>query len=166
MNPLYKPWRHLYSGPVERYQSFPQAILDTIEQAIASSETQHSSELRLCVEGGFDLRQILSKITPRERALNLFSELRLWDTEENSGILLYVLVAERKIEIVADRGIARKIEQSIWDGICQEIQAEFKQGRFKEGLMIGIEKLSQLLAQHFPAQTENPNELSNTVVTF
>jgi len=138
---------------------FPAAALKAIEAAVRESELSHEGEIRFAVEGGLDLPALLRGVTPRERAVELFSRLRVWDTEGNSGVLIYVLLADRQVEIVADRGIHAKVGGEAWEAICGRMEQAFRAGRFGEGVVAGIRDIGALLTEHFPAQGANPNEL-------
>ncbi len=150
--------RHLFDfGTVRR--RFPPAILDAIQQAIAASEAAHLGEIVFAVEGSLSLAALRRGLTPRERAQAVFAELRVWDTAHNSGVLIYLLLADQAIEIVADRGIARRVPQAAWDGVCRTMEAAFRDGRFGEGSVEAVRAVGDLLAGPFPARPDNPNEL-------
>ena len=153
--------KHLCTTGLHLRSRFPRETLETIEQEIEKSEALHSGELRFAVETALDLPPLLQGLHSRQRALDVFSLLRVWDTETNSGVLIYLLLADHKVEIVADRGIAAKVEQSEWGTICREMEQAFRSGDFKAGSMLGVQRISTLLAQHFPAGSRNPNELPN-----
>lgn len=140
-------------------RGFTQETLSRIERAIRASEQEHHGELRFAVEGPLPFSYLLRDRKPRLRAEDVFSQLRVWDTEENSGVLIYVQLVDRRIEIVADRGIATKVEQPEWSAICRAMEQAFKEGRFAEGALQAIERITALLARHFPARGKNPNEL-------
>lgn len=142
-------------------RAFPRAVLDCVASAIHASEAMHRGEIRFAVEAGLDLLPLLKGITPRERAVAVFSELRVWDTEENSGVLVYVQLVDRHIEIVADRGISAKVRQEEWDSICLHMQDTFRTCRYEEGVLAGIREITALLARHFPPRAANPDELPN-----
>jgi uncharacterized membrane protein len=143
---------------------FPKAVLIDIEKAIKRSERQHRGELRFAVENTLALAKVCRGISARQRAIELFSDLRVWDTEENSGVLIYLLLADREVHIVADRGIVKRVEQIEWDAIANAMQQGFKRGDFLGGSLHGIECITMLLAEHFPAGDDNCNELSNKPV--
>jgi uncharacterized membrane protein len=147
-------WRLAFSG----------ALLKEIENAIAQSERRHRGELRFVVENALPSWSVWHGLQPRERALEVFSNLRIWDTEENSGVLIYLLLADREVHIVADRGIAERVEQSEWDGVAEAMQTAFRQGDFRRGSLTGIERITDILARHFPAAGENPDEMDDRPV--
>jgi uncharacterized membrane protein len=140
-------------------RSFPAATLERIGQEIGKSEQRHRAELRFAIEAGLPLPHLLRNTTPRERAQAAFGDLRVWDTEENSGVLIYVQLVDRDIEIVADRGIAAKVPQAEWEAICHAMEAAFREGRFEDGALQAIARVGDLLTRHFPAGAANPNEL-------
>ena len=156
--------RHLTLGSRDSRRAFPPEAVERLILAVRESERTHSGELRVAVEHSFDLRALLGGATPRDRAVELFSALRVWDTEENSGVLIYVNLAEQAVEIVADRGINARVPQEQWDGICHEMSADFAVNRFPEGVLSGLERIGSLLAEHFPARRDNPNELPDSPV--
>ena len=161
----FKRWlRHLFMPPWAWRRAFPQATLDAIESAIRASEVTHHGEIRFAIENTLAASSVWSGLTGRERAVEVFSNLRVWDTEGNSGVLVYLLLADHDIEIVADRGIAARVEAEAWEAIAQTMEAAFRQGKFERGALAGIEQISVLLAAHFPPTGDNPNELANRPV--
>ncbi len=145
-------------------RAFPPQTLTAIGGAIARNELRHDGELRFVIEASMPLNRVLRRQSARSRALELFSQLRVWDTEHNSGVLIYVLLADRHVEIVADRGIHAQVADGTWDGVCAGMQQAFGEGRFEQGAIAGIEAISGLLAQHFPRQAGKPNELPDEPV--
>jgi len=158
--------RHLWLDDLAVRRAFPRAVLDTIERSIGAQEARHRGELRFVVEGGLPLGPLLAGRTARERAIEVFSRLRIWDTEDNAGVLVYLLLADRRVEIVADRGIDARVGSAAWDVICREMQAAFAAGRFEAGALLGIQAISDLLAEHFPPGDHNPNELPDRPVVL
>ena len=138
--------------------------IERLQARIAASEVLHSGEIRLCVEAGLPFSYLRSQATPRERAVAMFGKLGVWDTEHNNGVLIYLLLAEHAIEIVADRGVMRHVGPATWQGIAATMEAAFKAGRFEEGLNQAIDAVGALLAAHFPLApgAANPNELSDS----
>jgi len=163
---LKRTFKHLFAPDWLVYCAFPRAALMRIEAAIKQSEALHRGELRFAVEAGLDLLPVLRGLTPRQRALDAFSRLRAWDTEENSGVLIYVQLVDRDIEIVADRGISAKVEQAIWDAVCRRMEEAFRARRFEAGVLEGIAEITTLLTAHFPARRENPDELPDRPVVL
>ena len=141
-------------------------LFRSIEAAIAASEKTHDGELRFAVEAGLDPRALCGGMSARRRAEALFSSLRVWDTEHNSGVLIYVQLVDRRIEIVADRGISARVAQAQWDAICRRMEAAFRDRRFEAGALAAIGEITKLLAQHFPPLSENPDELPNSPVVL
>ncbi len=151
--------KHLFVDGLATRRAFPRDSLAVIGRAITAQEVRHRGELRFVVEGGLPVNVLLARTTARDRAIEVFTRLRIWDTEDNAGVLVYLLLADRRVEIVADRGIHAKVGAAAWDAICGEMQRAFAEGRFEAGAVLGIEAISDLLAEHFPAGDENPNEL-------
>jgi len=166
MNQLKRTLNHLLAGRWQVKRRIPAASMQTIEDAIQRSETTHMGELRFAVEAGLDWHELWHGITPRQRAIEVFSQLRIWDTEHNSGVLIYLLLADRRVEIIADRGIHARVGEEGWGSICREMEAAFRGGYFEQGVLTGIARISTLLAEHFPAKVNNSNELSNKPVTL
>jgi hypothetical protein len=154
--------KHLAYPRWRLHRAFPRAVLRAIEAAVAASEVSHRGELRFAVEGGLDLHHLIRASDARTRAIEVFSQLRVWDTEENSGVLIYVQLVDRRVEIVADRGIHRCVGDAAWQTICGDMETAFATGRFEAGAITGIEAIGHLLAEHFPARADNPDELPNT----
>jgi len=140
-------------------RAFGRADLAAIGSAIATSENSHRGELRFVVEGPLPVAALWRGLSPRARAVDLFATLRVWDTEENSGILIYVQLVDRRVEILADRGIAARVAQAEWDAICRTMEADFRSGEWRRGAVQAVARAGALLAQHFPAGDSNPNEL-------
>ena len=134
--------------------------LATIEAAIARNERGHRGELRFVVEGSLPVGRVLGGMSARDRALDLFALLHVWDTEDNSGVLIYVQQVDRCVEIVADRGIHRCVGADTWVDLCRQMERQFAAGRFEEGAVAALDAIGALLKQHFPAaDASNPNEL-------
>lgn len=142
--------RHLATTSARLRRAFPAAALRSIEQAIAASEARHAGELRFVVEGALDGLPLLRGQTARERAIELFAQLHVWDTEHNTGVLIYLLLADRRVEIVADRGIDAKAGAEAWSAICRAMETHFGAGDFGRGAVQGIEAVTQLVIRHFP----------------
>lgn len=137
-----------------------------IEKAIRDSETHHFGEIRFVVEADLSLSELLRGITARDRAIELFSQLRIWDTEHNSGVLIYLLLADRDVEIIADRGIHHRVGNAAWETICQQMEREFRQQHFEAGVLHGIRAISELLSRHFPTGGGNVNELPDQPIVL
>lgn len=156
--------KHLlpYRWSVRR--AFPSAALANIEKAIKVSEKAHTGQIRFAVEGALDGRPLFRDQSARARAIDVFSQLRVWDTEKNSGILIYLLLADRDVEIVVDRGINEKVQQAEWEAICRAMEREFRSRNFEGGALAGIAAVTKLLVKHFPASGPHPNELPDKPV--
>ena len=161
MNKLTRFIKHLTAARWQVRRRLPARSMNAIEVAIHASEKIHMGELRFAVEAGLDWPDLFAGITSRERALEVFSQLRVWDTDHNSGVLIYLLLADRKVEIVADRGIHARVGNAVWISICQDMESKFRSGDFESGVLLGITEITALLQQHFPAHAHNPNDLSD-----
>jgi uncharacterized membrane protein len=145
--------RHLLATRRAVSRAFPGRALQAIERAVHAGERSHDGEIRFAVEAGLGLQELLAGETPRQRALEVFSMLRVWDTERNNGVLIYVLHADRDVEIVADRGLTGPVGEDEWGRICEAVRARFARGEFEAGALEGIAAVSRLMAVHFPAGT-------------
>ena len=158
--------RHLLEHHWRVRRIFAPPVLVRIEAAIRAGEATHSGQLRFVVEGALDGLPLFRDQRPRERALDVFSHLRIWDTAHNNGVLIYLLLADRDVEIVADRGIDAHVGTAGWEKICVEMETEFRAGQFERGVIKGIEAVSRLLATHFPPQAGGRNELPDAPVVM
>jgi uncharacterized membrane protein YgcG len=156
--------RHLSTGRAAARRAFPMHALDAIEHTIHETEAQHSGQIRFAVEAALELLPLLAGETAQQRALEVFSSLRVWDTEHNNGVLVYLLLADRDVEIVADRGIHTKLGREVWETICRDMEAAFREGRFEEGVLSGIRSVGRHLARHYPRDGETKNELPDRPV--
>ena len=154
--------RHLFSTRMRARRLFPASVLDSIERAIAEGEARSSGEIRFVVETALELQEVWGGLTPRHRAMQTFSDLHIWNTELRNGVLIYVLLADRQVEIVADRGANQRIAQADWEGVCRVMEGHFRAGRYAEGALAGVGAVGDLLARHFPSQGgRNRDELPN-----
>ena len=151
--------RHLLSTRNEAERAFPPETLTAIADAITLGEQAHRGEVRLVVEKSLPLSAVWEGVSNRQRAIALFADYGIWDTEDNCGVLLYVNLADRQVDIVADRGINRKIEAATWQAICDTMTAGFAQGRFHDATLAAIDRVNALLRQHFPSNGARANEL-------
>ena len=158
--------KHLLEHRWRERRIFTPKVLARIEQAIREGEATHSGQIRFVVEGALDGRPLFRNQPARERALDIFSQLRIWDTEHNNGVLIYLLLADRDIEIVADRGINGKVGTDGWENICTLLEKEFRAGLFEYGVIRGIQEVSRVLARHFPKEPGGRNELPDAPVVL
>jgi len=161
LNKIVRFFKHLFGGAWQVRRHFSASVLQQIEAAISRIEKTHTGEIRFVVEAVLHPYELLRGKTPRARALELFGRLGIWDTEQNNGVLIYLLLADRNVEIVADRGIHGYVGTQGWGVICHEMEIAFRQGRFEEGVLVGIKEISEVLQKNFPASAVNKNELSN-----
>jgi uncharacterized membrane protein len=158
--------KHLLQHRWKQRRLFPPKALARIEQAIKAGEATHAGQVRFVVEGALDGMPLFRNQPARQRALDVFSLLRIWDTQHNNGVLIYLLLADRDVEIVADRGIDAKVGAAGWEKICTAMEKDFRAGLFEHGVIEGIQQVSQLLAQHFPARPGTRNELPDAPVVL
>lgn len=137
----------------------PGPAMARVQAAVAEAEQGHGGEIRVAVEAGLGLPALLRGVTARERALEVFSQLRVWDTEDNNGVLLYVLLADRDVEIVADRGVARRVPQADWEAICRDMEELFRAGRHEAALLAGVRQAGARLAALYPGGAKAANQL-------
>ncbi len=159
MTRLKRAWRHWSTTASRGRQAFPQQTLDDIARAINAGEQQHRGELRLIVENSMPFDAIWADLSNRQRAVALFAEYGVWDTEDNCGVLIYLNLAEHKVDIVVDRGIGRKIEQATWQAICHTMTQGFARGEFHDSTMAAVAQVNALLTTYFPSQGMRANEL-------
>jgi len=158
--------KHLLANRSRVRRAFPPRTLEAIERAIKASEATHAGQIRFVAEGALDGRPLFRDQLPHDRALDVFSQLRVWDTARNNGVLIYVLLADRNVEIVADRGINAVVGHAAWEAICAAMEAEFRKGHFEEGALAGIRAVTAHLARHFPKAGAGSNELPDTPVVL
>ena len=156
--------KHLLMTHGQVRRAFPRNALKMIEGVIKASEAEHLGEIRFVVEGGLDGMPLFKGQSARERAIDLFSQLRVWDTQHNSGLLIYLLLADRAVEIVADRGISAKVSPHEWRKICHEMETAFRQSSYATGVVGGVQAVTWHLVQHFPADGRSGNELPDKPV--
>lgn len=159
-------WRHLVMTPLALRRAFPPATLAAINAAVAAGERLHGAEVRVAVEGAFGLRQLWQRVAPRERAVDVFSQLRMWDTAANNGVLVYILLAEHDIEIVADRGFSGRVPPTAWTDICHDLAAACRAGDHRDGVVRAVERVHALAALIFPPAGPGENELPDTTVVL
>jgi len=142
--------RHLFSSPHSLRRALPAAALERITHAVHRAESGHWGEIRFAIEAALPWSYVWRNARPRERAWMMFSKLRVWDTEHNNGVLLYVNLADRSVDLVADRGIAHKVPPARWHAICHDARDHFRHGRLEQGAVGAIEAIGVVLAEHFP----------------
>lgn len=143
-------WRHRWIDESEVRRALPEAVMQRLTGRVGASERRHSGEIRICVEAGLPMSYLWRHASARERAVTLFGKLRVWDTAHNNGVLIYLLLAEHAIEIVADRGLDSHVDDAAWAAMTQRMSAAFRDGRFEDGLTQALEEISALLVEHFP----------------
>ena len=151
--------RHLLTTDGKLTRTFPEADLAAIEKSTAAGELRHSGEIRFAVEAALDTAALLQGESARERAIEVFANLHVWDTAQNNGVLIYLLLADRDVEIVADRGIHSKVGDAQWEAICRTMETALGQGRYRDAVIKGIEAVAEQLALHFPASGAAVNEV-------
>jgi uncharacterized membrane protein len=161
MAPLKRLWRHLWLDAADARRALDSAAMDRLQQRVAQSERRHTGEIRVCVEAGLPLSYLRRNASARERAVMMFAKLRVWDTEHDNGVLIYLQLADHAIEIVADRALSRLVPQGEWDTLAAGMANDFRDGRFEAGLLRAIEAVEGHLVQHFPLAegAQRANEL-------
>jgi uncharacterized membrane protein len=158
--------RHLFTDHKSAARALPPQALKAIEKAIGEEEKRHGGQVRVAVEAALPLSELVQGVGSRERAIGWFGRLHVWDTTHNAGVLIYLLLADRRVELVADRGIHSKVGTAAWEAICGEMQQEFARGQFERGVVIGVRAVSDLLAEHFPPTGHDSNELPDKPVVL
>ena len=158
--------RHLWLDTADSRRLLPQPALQRLEAAVRASEARHLGELRICVEAGLGLPRLWRNQSPRQRAIECFGLLRVWDTEHNNGVLIHLLLADRRIEVVADRGLSQRVPPETWQALADQLGHALAQDRIEAGLQQAINHVGDLLHAHFPAPAHapNPNELPDAIV--
>lgn len=166
-------WRHLWQSDTAAWHAVPDAMAARLGARVRASEQRHSGQIGVCIEGALPLsyvgridRQAPLSVVVRQRAMTWFGRMRIWDTEHNNGVLIYLLLAERRIEILADRGLMRHVHEAFWQEAVLRLRQHLQQGDFEAGLTQALEEVSALLVMHFPVRTDDarPNELADAVV--
>ena len=163
---LQRLWRHRWRDEADTRRAIPPALAQRLAEHVAASERRHSGEIRIYVEAGLPFSYLWRDARPRERAIAMFGKLGVWDTEQNNGVLIYLLLAEHAIEIVADRGLSRQVPATQWQQMVGRMGAAFGAARYEEGLVQAVDEVTALLEQHFPLRPgePNPNELPDQPV--
>ena len=157
-------WRHALMSPMAARRAFSPQTMAAIEREVGEQEKRHRGEVRFVVEAELTTGQLWRDIGSRDRAREIFAQHGVWNTEENTGVLIYVLLADHRVEVVADRGITARVSDDEWRAITHAMETHFREGRFEEGALAGIRAVSELLARHFPARESNSDELPNRPV--
>lgn len=152
-------FRHIFTGRAAVAAAFPASALDAIEGAVRDAEATHTGQIRVVIEASLDGPRLWANETARERALEVFSLMRVWDTEHNNGVLIYLLMADRDVEIVADRGIHGRCGPDAWETVCREMERHFREGQFEKGAVAGVRAVGAHLARHYPGSAPHGNEL-------
>ena len=158
-------WRHAVTDAADARRAFPPGALDRIERAIAEAEARHAGQIVFAIEPALPVLRVFAKVAPRERALEVFGLMRVWDTEHNNGVLVYLMLADRDVEIVADRGIHRHVGDATWQAICHDMETAFAAGDYEAGVLRGIAAISAELARAFP-KAGGGDELPNRPVVI
>ncbi len=158
--------KHRWLDEADTQRAVPKDMAERLRRRVSASEHRHTGEVRICVEAGLPLSYLWRNASPRERAVTQFGKLRVWDTAHNNGALIYLLLADRAIEIVADRGLNAVVSPAQWQSMVLRLGEALREGRYEDGLTQALEELSAVLVQHFPADPSkgNPNELSDQPV--
>ena len=143
-------FKHIWNDESDVRRALPVELLDRLAKRVAASEQRHSGEIRICVEAGLPWSYLRRNAAPRERAVTLFGKLRVWDTEHNNGVLIYLLLADHAIELVADRGLNQHVQPAQWQDMVSRLGTAFTEGRFEDGLTQALEEVSAVLVAHFP----------------
>lgn len=164
--PLTSWLRHLWLDAADSRRQLPADAVKRLETAVRASEARHLGELRICVESSLNLPRLWRGQAPRERAIECFGELRVWDTAHNNGVLIHLLLADRRIEVVADRGLSERVPPSTWQALADQLGEALARGQVEAGLADAIARVGELLHIHFPAAAgaHNPNELPDSIV--
>ncbi len=153
--------KHLCASRVRTRRRFSREVTAAIESAVVAAEQRTSGEIRFAIETALDLPELWRDKPPRECAVEAFARLHVWDSELNNGVLIYVLIADRDVEIVADRGAAARISPNEWEAVCRLMESHFREGRFREGSLAGVEAVGGLLEREFPSRAVDRDELPN-----
>ncbi|HWW21207.1 MAG TPA: TPM domain-containing protein [Steroidobacteraceae bacterium] len=164
MHLLLRLLRHLTTFALRTRMLFAPPVLGQIEHAVADAEQHHSGEIRFAIETALPLPAVWQGVTPRERALQVFAQLHVWDTHANNGVLIYVLRADRAVEIIADRGICARVSEAEWQQLCRAVESDYRAQRYAQGSVAAVAGVASLLGRHFPGGGSAVNELPNQPV--
>jgi uncharacterized membrane protein len=161
MKNLKRLWRHLATSQASGRRAYPKEVLAEIQQTIADGERLHRAEVRIIIEPALPLDDAFDDIHPRARARTLFSDYRIWDTEENCGVLIYLNLADRQVEIIADRGVGRLLQPAQWQAVCDTMTSGLQRGAFRDSTIAALRQLNELLHETLPAAGDRVNQLSD-----
>jgi uncharacterized membrane protein len=161
MSNLTRLWRHLTTGQASGRRAFPKEALADIQRTIAEGEKLHRAEVRFIIEPALPLDELLDNVHPRARARTLFSDYRVWDTEENCGVLIYLNLADHQVEIVADRGVGRLVQPAEWQAVCDTMTGHLRRGAYRDSAIAALGQINELLQQRLPATGDRVNQLSD-----
>lgn len=154
-------WRHLFAPSLQR--TFPPNALQAITDAIAGGERRHGGQVMFAVEADLPMTALWQGVTPRQRAEHAFAQLRTWDTENNNGVLVYLLLADHAIELVADRGLRGRVGEAQWQAVCAHMQQQLREGALQDAVLLAIAEVSDILAGHYPPDSGSKDDaLPNT----
>jgi len=153
--------KHVTASQWRTRRLFPSATLDAIEQAIARAERAHCGEIRFAIETALAPLHIVNGVAPRARALEVFAQLRVWDTQHNNGVLIYVQIADRTVEIVADRGFQGRVSTAEWEAVCRLMEGHYRARQFELGSVAGVDAVGSLLTRHFPPNPAHSAQSQN-----
>ena len=158
--------KHRWTDHGDVRRALPESAVQALEAQVQASEAHHGGEICICVEAGLPTSYLWKRLTARQRALTLFGKLRVWDTEANNGVLIYLLLADNAIEIVADRGLNSRVSLPQWQALIERLREHLGKGRFQDGLNQAVLEVDRLLSEHFPLTPgqSNPNELQDRVI--
>lgn len=163
---LKRYFTHLLFAPWRVRRAFPTRTLHAIESAIHAAEQRHDGEIRFAIEGALDVAQLWRGTSAQARAIDVFANLHVWDTEANNGVLVYLLLADRQVEIVADRGVHAKIGHAGWEVVCQSMEDRLRQDEYEAAALQGVAAIAALLTTHYPASGKQTNELDDRPVVI
>ena len=166
MNRFSRWIRHCFSTASAGKRAFPPVTLKAIENAISDGEKLHRAEVRVIVEHSLSARAVLHRTTSRQRAMELFAQYRIWDTEENCGVLVYLNIADRKVEIIADRAVAKRVAAEEWRAVCKTMTDGFAREQFHDSALSALHQLNELLRSHLPTNGEHKNQLSDKPIVL
>ena len=158
--------KHVFMPHWQVRRAFPPNSLAAIEKAIHASEGAHVGQIRFAVEAALHGRSLYEGLLPRDRAIEVFSLLRMWDTEYRNGVLIYLLLADRDVEIVVDRAVHTKVGTPQWEAICHKMEARFRAGQFEAGVVQGVQAVTEHLTRHFPTSEHRPRALPERVAVL